>query len=1154
MEYVESTTGVYPSTTGFLSLLKSLFDIGVCPIDLGCSWRLRPGCTPYTEYVACLVLPRVTGSKSFKDSSPLPFRTSQEKYHVSALACEILESIITRYCVEPPAMDRTTSLYEIRSYNLEGAMGTLSHARLAETVVAEPYNDKGQLLLYQDFRRFSPSIETLSLVPSIQGYVPPLIPFTGKQNHAPLDVPAPKSPGLTILVAILSSNDSTLFDSLVSLLTAVMAQTEDHDRFALTVSLYGSTPPNFSVAKQARTSSTSSFFRYTGLETMLPVSSAPSSSESTDWKDRSILSAVRLLCAALARENALETIVSASGRQKLIPVVRFHRREESALQVHVVEMKPLPLSHHIQAANMASPIVSALVDLTNYHGTNLAYSINVCTAATAIVFYLQHSLGTRKSFDLLCRPLDVQGLRLARAFGSQLLYCYGNHLLQDACDLIQFVLETILVRLRDVETTGPSLILAMLGLPCDGSSGFPSYDTPQTAEPKDCFEAVLNILEHAKFNFDGSNAPVGASCYELVYRLCDLSAGDTANCQRVKYASSILRRRDFWSVHLVMAIPRVQQAKVEQAPFEMFLIHALSWIVKGTAVELKLLSGLMSRDGQAYGNLFEWQPTQYHRFLSFLLSPNVLFELFTVIPLERLDFSDLSMVPSEDRIRSCKYALTGSSDVVDGYEIVNESLLHDFYTEEGLESHAVGVRAWVERWNRSIMRDCASAHLTNAIYLVFGCSSATTNILPPHLLIGVDQWLPIFSALLERLDEAFVMKKSQRSLDDLFYTTATRNLSIAIFMLADLLAKNNADTDTCFHACVQISRLISLSSRGLFPGPGSVRQAERTSILASSLALLLQEIRGEALNLGDCSDFIHAAKALAEIGTRLASDVVPHKAAQESIISQECLCLLLQLFNNGSFCIDGNLFCREILNAPNANREGFVVDKMIALIPLFDEDILLLLLTIIEFPDGVGILLDRGILAAILSAAQTYVGAEASYQSSIALKAAYEIECIATPPFFQSHMRILCALATAQLKTTFQKVSVTDMVSRILWVYSPIVERLVTRFPEDGEVFQLVVMCYAQLHVSSSGEIRDLTPSFVVQPYISDETLVTGLLRITSLVMHIAENPLPRRFQRPLPSLFNSTSAASDSSIVWTSVGESKTWWDGLNLDAVERF
>ena len=197
MEHVESQSGCYPSTEGLLQLLTSLVSSAGCPSDLGQAselskfGRMRPGTTPYIEYVAYFVLPRALGSRAGDDH--LPFKTGADSSRFVARALEVIEAVATRYSVP-------SSVAKLAAYDVE----LQHHAKMLDEASA--------------LMRLPELAKTLMLTPTEGGIKSSALDFESKRTTVPisdsgnvaLSLPHLKSPGFTILADILSTSDSEL--------------------------------------------------------------------------------------------------------------------------------------------------------------------------------------------------------------------------------------------------------------------------------------------------------------------------------------------------------------------------------------------------------------------------------------------------------------------------------------------------------------------------------------------------------------------------------------------------------------------------------------------------------------------------------------------------------------------------------------------------------------------------------------------------------------------------------------------------------------------------------------------------------------------------------------------------------------------------------
>ena len=443
MEHVESATGVYPSTMGFLSLLKSLFTMGICPSNLGSNWRLRAGCTPYIEYVMYLVLPRVAGK--FKGFPALPFRSAQDQMAMAALSSEVLETVLARHCALSPSRDGTASTAAMFKEHFEIARKMLGHSHLSSDVFVEPLPDEGAIPVYQDFGCNprsdwdAPSNVTNNAYPSGASTS---LASNGTGTHG---IPPAKSPGLTIIAEMRSPLDSVLFESIVSILESISTSPEgilSSDDYSLAHALFVATPPSFEVAKEASRLSPSRIFQNIPIDIIRPKRNAPTGSDDLIWKERAAVSILRLLCAVFVREDIIAKAVSSTGNLKVVPIIRFQGEGRTASQLKVISMSFTRLSQRIASVDTASALVTTLISLVSFRGSSNEISLSISTAATAVVFYIERSLGTQKGFDLLCCPRDGRNEKLAQSFGLQLMICAEQQSRRQSAELIYLVLES----------------------------------------------------------------------------------------------------------------------------------------------------------------------------------------------------------------------------------------------------------------------------------------------------------------------------------------------------------------------------------------------------------------------------------------------------------------------------------------------------------------------------------------------------------------------------------------------------------------------------------------------------------------------------------------------------------------------------------------
>ena len=157
----------------------------------------------------------------------------------------------------------------------------------------------------------------------------------------------------------------------------------------------------------------------------------------------------------------------------------------------------------------------------------------------------------------------------------------------------------------------------------------------------------------------------------------------------------------------------------------------------------------------------------------------------------------------------------------------------------------------------------------------------------------------------------------------------------------------------------------------------------------------------------------------------------------------------------------GHISVLTEMSRPRA--EALVVDGFVSLISVLDKNVAVLLLTIAELSDGADFLIERGILNAIRTAAEKYIEVESALIASSATSVVYQPTKVTMPSFFLGHIRLLSS-PDLQGEHSRRSGDEIDLVSRIIHLYSPLIERLIAKFPQEGDVLQEVITCIAQVN------------------------------------------------------------------------------------------
>ena len=298
MEYIESIEASYPSTSGFMILLTSLIKNGGCPSNLGHSWRARTGCAPYIEYAMDFVLPRALGT--FGSYPGLSFQSSAEKNRLYASTLGLIRTVGALY-VFPHETRRETglSLAKCLTYSKTHASQLLSLADVADSVVTAPSE--------QDFTS------------SVQDFLHGASASGGFQGTA---LPAPKTPGFTVLFRAFQNDPKSLCSTLVAILSSgdVQYASVDADEYQLSLALFGRLRPSFANSKSGKPQQVS---KLTKLLVGLEVEGAAGRATPPEHRHNVLSNILQLFCILVSREEAFHGAVTRAGIGQMVPSLRF---------------------------------------------------------------------------------------------------------------------------------------------------------------------------------------------------------------------------------------------------------------------------------------------------------------------------------------------------------------------------------------------------------------------------------------------------------------------------------------------------------------------------------------------------------------------------------------------------------------------------------------------------------------------------------------------------------------------------------------------------------------------------------------------------------------------------------------------------------------
>jgi len=1141
MEFVESSLGYYPSTEGFLRLLRSLFAVGGSPSDLGHNWRGRPGCSPYIEYVLSFVLPAALGLTS--NIPALPFRSINDKSRLCALSLEVVQSVLFRYTVpSTAALPKSLSPEKLADhfYSLSEAAAreVISHKESVRRIVLPPHKDEAKLA-QEDFLTVPPRKGSKKESDVSND-------FLGASQSAivPSPIPRSKTPAFAVMASILSTSGD-LFAAVVSILVD-----EDSHAFSdvssdiqtMANALYINTPPRFSAAKEAAGKmNVPSSAREALIALLCPASSLNAAAH---WGTRAIVSALRILLATFSREELFQQCLSAAPTSiSIVPVLRFQKRKHVPT---AIEVQPSKLSQQLLFSDSNSGVLSSLVALVGFISTDECSDVSIASAAIATLFCIERSFPRNQIGEILGRGDARRGRRmLVRAFEKRFLVASTRVLDLPDINMLQWVLGKLLRDLKMDRTSGENFTDLLFEHWEVGLSGSESSD--------DCLESILRLLlSVVDCILDPDNADLAASCYEIIYHLTNLVDGRTRIDDALHIADR-LRNIDFWRMHLLKLFSAISSAPDGVVGHR--IIHAIAWLLKGAAGELHLLAGFTSVTSSGHELVRAPNLGQYKSICRLLFSDGRLVErALIVLPIEKTSFVISHIPPSISQTVS---ELKEELQVYPGYWTVNADKLVAVAQSRGIPVDESELRFWADQWNQGAKRDCASTHLSDAIRSVVGASVCTSRFassdLSPQFVAGSE----LLVLILERMTVRGDPTKNARLLDETLFTTACRNLASAALSAASFNhfvdESESVSRVSAATACILLVRAIACSGDGGMVGPDS-RRNESIAYLATALVLTLKDLPDQFLTEqlqrdGEHSFFYQAAVVLSNLSCNVLADQIPVSPSQACLVSRTCLYSLLDVLESSW---TGHSCCRAILTDGSLfGSTQAPIRSMIDLIPRLDGRIATLLQSLATFPGVADLLLEHDILQALMDAAEYYVSEEAKYLASEACNALYGQTNIGPPPFLIGHLELLGALmvaATQPPASTDRRRGIASMVTSIVRTYNSVFERLFASFPLDGDVVTVMVRCLAQADMleRESGDFSALTPH---RNLVVDDGIGAPLRSsVASLSMHLAEYPLPEHFLGQLPSRLQGPSHChTGAGIVAAAAMGKKSWWDTLD-------
>eukprot|EP00536_Pseudo-nitzschia_multiseries_P005651 jgi/Psemu1/254700/estExt_Genewise1Plus.C_1080064 len=1166
MEHIESKKGWYPSTEGLLELLKSLVSSVGCPSNLGQNWRVRTGCTPYVEYVIHFVIPKALG---VNNHTALPFRVPGDRSRLVSRALAVVEAVIIRYNLSQAVRLHNIQTRALDPLSVLGIQAVVDQVHMASDKV----DMKG---IMNDFKSMTAPATLLASDANNLASGPGTNQSFGGPS-AVSRVPVPKSPGFTILVELLSSFCGDLLKSLAVILTECGGPNgilpvfrDESDKMDMTYALYGSTPPDLLSAKEGVKENGPTKPLQNLLKPFSPKFQTANIDDhyvdnSVTWREKAIASALHILCAAAAREDALIAALMAAKEQplKLVPVIEFRELKPGsgislAIDTKAKDVKVSRLTDLLCSIQDARFLRSTIVEYIGYDAVSKAHSTEISAAALSIVYRMQQTMSAQTALSSLNGD-EATANGFSKAIAHRLLISSRSlDSLRDS-EILKLILNWILSELRLGVIANDGLAQVLLGLPGDATDGnWQPGCGHYSGAITDCFDAILDIIGHD----DMSNGFSGISslCFEIFFRLHDLiNAGDPMSLKVVIYTAERLRGVDFWREN-ISRMPFVDFNSMSREQMVQNL-HSMGWLLKGAAHELRLLAGY---DGDAiskskFSRYLEQHPAQCNLLLSSLYGSDteVIQKLVRSLPLELMLVDPNLPHPAQEALRVAVCDLPGALEIVQGYQILDCKKVISVIRGTPQAMDIEIAKKWIDEYNFIANWNCAVSHLTSAMgMLVFASLYSAESISRCHTSIlessnFSDSWLQhagprdLLLDFLRSLD----FSTDHQGLDSFLIPVATRNLSNIVLNLSEFITSDANEDSTNSSDLLQLAALLAniihASSIGNDTAEEAAVRYERTVSLASALVLLLRSSAsvepGFAAQYRD--DFIRAAHGLSNISCFKVDSSQDDAHGTVSILARGCLSSIVHALGHieSDSLVEKSYACSCISQT--------FLERSISLVADLDEDICNFLQDIALQPSGAKLLIDAGIDRALLCAARRYKDQEKNVVQDLEKSSSgFSKTTIRTPGFCLGHLKLICALLAASDLSEELAMQFASRCIEIIGVYETNIERLCYEFPTQADFLRW----FLKALVMASSVAKPLKKKNHLNRLGTDNQGIVLPTRffdngIAMLLEQLSENPLPRdmlpdRIPRELKNLQDSLG----SKVVSVQKDNSSTWWDVL--------
>ena len=1221
IEHIGSNKGEYPSAEGLMQLISVLISVAGCPSQLGSEWRPRAGCSPYIEFVTDFILPRAVGLYG----NGLYFSTPVNRCRLLMRAFEVVSAVITHHDWETE-----------KEFKLQTGLNALPHLTEAPCLsLDEKAMERTDSKQDFDSNTKSVSSQILSELDFEGANL-----NDGAAHMKDMSIPRAKSPGFYIMTNLLSSSP----DSLLRILLKVLVEDQDlYSNHAveksiykdvIAMSLFGELCPSFSAAKtgreyileQRRLRTTDLNISQFPLDFIQAISSplcSPisvefltgsfkngkasyfgASNDTVCWREHCILLGLRILCTATVHSGKFAAkMASFPSAGNIVPLLRLKKHMSNNVGLAPLIVKSIQVSSLSELLLRGShsnvkELLPSFATFVSFQSLSIPNEEEIALYAIILISHICETIPTGELSTMLIGMSTYGQAKFSSSLAARLLE------MGDA-QISKLILQIVLDQLKLKGVGDKNLAHVLMGL---GDRTLLRYKNwlerkasrvhkfADYCDYQNVLDTILTLLSDESFVVGQYTSSLASDCYEVIYHLCNTNAPDASSLWLVKdYSMTKLRDQCFWLKQITSLLsgssgsffqclledPSLKENNnVMSSSKASHVIHSISWLLKGAAIELLELKGFDSPGSIAYAPP---QPSQYVPLLHCLLHEpsSILKNMLLEIPLlnSQIMTRNLSnQVQAQELIQSASYERRGVSNVSNtGYvavdiqklvSIVEETFPVDSASKDHIQKEAI---EWAIKWNYFASLSSSTAHLATSWSMIvqtiiesyeenFQCANPR-NDLRVNKLADSRILIDLFKVLLWRLNPRQSGKIGSRigksfhlapQACNEFDPNVTFPVSTAALTFAKLLSKDDSLLEDDF------SEIVTLLSHAIacYNDYKSLTSQLDSSVAELSFALATMLESSSLANdatlslLTSSTDFVRAAIEAGVYLSRLSVSrtndgnlEINSKDQYITLAARTGLSSIIDVlqkeheYNRENHPKQRNFLLAIFAPERLTSQEGPCGKELAKLTQLYidqnddNENVSLLMGRIASCEGGTELLLNAGITRAILafplckSHSMDYDGHRSIRQDP--------------PPFLLRTFNLFNAMLSSSLPKHTRTTLCHD-VETFLGSHLTTIEQLFTSYPKHNDLTMQVLSCLCS-SLPCYDRQRYVGALRLSAPETKDPIVRERLGRhVIELSLHLARYPFPIHFLDPLPNQ------------IWTmrrQKGESNyqsenCWWD----------